>query len=589
MRKAGEASPARDERLANLEQRDPRSGDARGLFVYHLFRKLMMGKQEHGDLEMIVCINRLKQFGIFSDFNGTKIQKFGRYNLVYGWNGTGKSTLSNLFSCFELRSMVPRFSTGQFSVVLEDGSTITESTLHSSQLNIHVFNQRFVHENIDWDKSVKSILLIAKEKIDDLQKLEKLKSELQSKKKAHDDKQSDIKKQREALEKFLTNAAKKMKLGLQAIDTSDSYYLNYDRRKLSNFIQNNGETIIKAESVLPDERVIDLTNAAKPDQLPSIAFASTAIEPDYFKKAAGRIRDLIGTTAVNQAIQRLTDNPDIREWVQAGLEIHKNHDSQSCEFCGSPFAQLRAEALAAHFSKEFTEFQSRLQNAATWIESQGAPANQFPASTEFYKELSAEAEKLQKDYATAAEKIDQQMDAWREALKAKITDPGKTDIQISDVVEDDVTNFNDILKSIVALVGKHNNKTSNFKSETSKSKVALELHFAAAEVQEFDYAGSEKKCNDLESEAKNDHKEIEKISLEVGAIEAALSNETVGAKEFNDILHRFIGRSELCLNFNQKKKGYEIIRNGVGEHDGNLSEGEKTAIAFVYFLSLIHI
>ncbi|MDS6630273.1 AAA family ATPase [Klebsiella michiganensis] len=198
-----------------------------------------------------------------------------RYNLVYGWNGTGKSTLSNLFSCFELRSMVPRFSTGQFSVVLEDGSTITESTLHSSQLNIHVFNQRFVHENIDWDKSVKSILLIAKEKIDDLQKLEKLKSELQSKKKAHDDKQSDIKKQREALEKFLTNAAKKMKLGLQAIDTSDSYYLNYDRRKLFNFIQNNGETIIKAESVLPDERVIDLTNAAKPDQLPSIAFAST--------------------------------------------------------------------------------------------------------------------------------------------------------------------------------------------------------------------------------------------------------------------------------------------------------------------------
>lgn len=419
---------------------------------------------------MIVCINRLKQFGIFSDFNGTKIQKFGRYNLVYGWNGTGKSTLSNLFSCFELRSMVPRFSTGQFSVVLEDGSTITESTLHSSQLNIHVFNQRFVHENIDWDKSVKSILLIAKEKIDDLQKLEKLKSELQSKKKAHDDKQSDIKKQREALEKFLTNAAKKMKLGLQAIDTSDSYYLNYDRRKLFNFIQNNGETIIKAESVLPDERVIDLTNAAKPDQLPSIAFASTAIEPDYFKKAAGRIRDLIGTTAVNQAIQRLTDNPEIREWVQAGLEIHKNHDSQSCEFCGSPFAQLRAEALAAHFSKEFTEFQSRLQNAATWIESQGAPANQFPASTEFYKELSAEAEKLQKDYATAAEKIDQQIDAWREALKAKITDPGKTDIQISDVVEDDVTNFNDILKSIVALVGKHNNKTSNFKSETSKAR-----------------------------------------------------------------------------------------------------------------------
>lgn len=534
---------------------------------------------------MIVRINRLKQFGIFNDFNGTKIQTFGKYNLIYGWNGTGKSTLSNLFSCFELRSLVPRFSAGQFSIALEDGSTITETTLPSSQLNIHVFNQRFIHENIDWDNSVKSILLIAKEKIDDLQKLEKLKGELQSKKKSYDEKISDVKKQREALDKFLTNAAKKMKLGLQAVDTSDSYYLNYDRRKLSAFIQQNSAEIFKAESVLPDDKIIDLTNAAKPDQLPSITFAATAIEPDYFKKAAIRLRDLIGTTAVNQAIQRLTDNPDIREWVQTGLEIHKQHGSQSCEFCGSPVTQLRTEALAAHFSKEFTDFQNRLQNAATWIESQGTPINQIPAPTAFYKELSADFEKLQKEYTSVAEKINQQVQGWREALKAKITDPAKTDIQISDVIEEDVTHFNETLKSIIALVDKHNNKTSNFKVETSKSKVKLELHFAAAEVQEFDYSGSEKNCNNLETEAKLDYKEIEKLDQEVAAIEALLSNETVGAKEFNDTLHRFIGRSELCLNFNQKKKGYEIIRNGLGEHDGNLSEGEKTAIAFVYFIT----
>ncbi|MBG7275271.1 AAA family ATPase, partial [Pseudomonas aeruginosa] len=52
---------------------------------------------------MIVCINRLKQFGIFSDFNGTKIQKFGRYNLVYGWNGTGKSRVSEIL-CNRLMS-----------------------------------------------------------------------------------------------------------------------------------------------------------------------------------------------------------------------------------------------------------------------------------------------------------------------------------------------------------------------------------------------------------------------------------------------------------------------------------------------------
>lgn len=534
---------------------------------------------------MITAINRLRKFGIFTEFNGTKIQNFGKYNLIYGWNGTGKSTLSNLFSCLEHRSLTPRFSTAQFSIALEDGSAITEADLPSSSLNIHVFNQRFIHENIDWDKSVKSILLIAKEKIDDLQKLEKLKLELQAKKTAYEDKQSDLKKQRESLEKFLTNAAKKMKLGLQAIDTSDSYYLNYDRRKLSNFIQNNGDAIVRAESILPDKKVIELTNAAKPDQLPTIIFTPTAIEPDYFKNAVGRLRDLIATTAVNQAIQRLTDNPDIRDWIQTGLEIHKHHNSQTCEFCGSTFTPLRVEALGAHFSKEFTDFQNRLQNAATWIESQGTPINQLPATTELYKEYVAELEKFRKEFTEIAEKINHQIDGWRNALKAKITNPATTDIQIADVIEEDVTKFNDVLKSVVELVGKHNNKTSNFKAETSKSKAALELHFAAAEIQEFDYVNSEKKCNDLEAESKNDQKEIEKLRSELGAIEALLSNETLGAKEFNDILHRFIGRSELCLSFNREKKGYEIIRNGVGEHDGNLSEGEKTAIAFVYFIT----
>lgn len=38
MQKAGKASPARDERLANLEQRGPRSGDVTTCFVYHLFK-----------------------------------------------------------------------------------------------------------------------------------------------------------------------------------------------------------------------------------------------------------------------------------------------------------------------------------------------------------------------------------------------------------------------------------------------------------------------------------------------------------------------------------------------------------------------
>ncbi len=43
-----DASPVRDERIANLEQRGARSGDARELFAYYLFCKKILLKQEHG-------------------------------------------------------------------------------------------------------------------------------------------------------------------------------------------------------------------------------------------------------------------------------------------------------------------------------------------------------------------------------------------------------------------------------------------------------------------------------------------------------------------------------------------------------------
>lgn len=81
----------------------------------------------------------------------------------------------------------------------------------------------------------------------------------------------------------------------------------------------------------------------------------------------------------------------------------------------------------------------------------------------------------------------------------------------------------------------------------------------------------------IEIEHENNKKEIKKI-------EADLSNETIGADKFNEALHKFLGRREISIHFNSTLKGYEITRNNSIGHAKDLSEGEKTAIAFVYFI-----
>lgn len=52
---------------------------------------------------MIKRISKLNQFGIFRNFawDSAEVDDFGRYNLLYGWNYSGKTTLSRVFSALQ--------------------------------------------------------------------------------------------------------------------------------------------------------------------------------------------------------------------------------------------------------------------------------------------------------------------------------------------------------------------------------------------------------------------------------------------------------------------------------------------------------
>jgi wobble nucleotide-excising tRNase len=64
------------------------------------------------------------------------------------------------------------------------------------------------------------------------------------------------------------------------------------------------------------------------------------------------------------------------------------------------------------------------------------------------------------------------------------------------------------------------------------------------------------------------------------SLEKTLIEHRTPADELNNELHSFLGRSDITLAV--KDTGYTITR--MGEPALHLSEGEKTAIAFLYFL-----
>ena len=179
-------------------------------------------------MSTVESIQKLSKFGIFRNYSSTQTQNFGRWNLFYGWNGSGKSTLSALFDALQQRSIAPssNFADADFEVRTSDGVTLKAANVASCALNIRTFNQRFIRENIDWDKSVKGILLVAKERIDEKTALEALRLAYNAaKERASLDKKAQTELDA-TIQKFLSDCAKRTKSSFQVIDTSDTRYLN---------------------------------------------------------------------------------------------------------------------------------------------------------------------------------------------------------------------------------------------------------------------------------------------------------------------------------------------------------------------------
>lgn len=174
---------------------------------------------------------------------------------------------------------------------------------------------------------------------------------------------------------------------------------------------------------------------------------------------------------------------------------------------------------------------------------------------------------------------------WHTVLKEKTANPLETALTVEVISESSVKAFNDAMTDIGAAVDKHNHKSGNFKEETDKAKKRLELHYATTEVKSFKYHEKKKEVVDRTAANETLKTAINTRNTEIRTLEDSLSNEGLGADQFNESLHKFLGRSELTLRFNPVKKGYEILRNDSEQVDGNLSEGEKTAIAFVYFIT----
>lgn len=538
-------------------------------------------------MTLIKNIKSLSDFGIFQNSEWKELSDFKRFNLIYGWNRCGKTTLSRVFSSCEKKSifhqdLFKQFPiNGEFELALFDKTFIKSKEIENSNLAIRVFNQDFIDDNVSFEpnKSSNGIVYLSEGDIESKKKLDKFNkenTELKAK--------SDLaKKNRESKEKIKNSF-------LQSVGREVSNILfdkTYNRTKVELRINEHGIEKIKSQTLDEDSKLKYEEKVKRKVGKEISNYKKIEIKIQLFgglDEIYKHIKSLLAKEVVSETIEKLKNDEELNNWVKKGFEIHKSKDEYGkCLFCNNPLSNQLFDIFSKHFSKDYIDLQNDIEFFINL--SRGLKFSQIPSeNSEIYPELKAE-------YSLKAQKLNSSINAFTSWLSSdlegllnqKSTNPFDKDlIDMLEEPRDFEKEINENISLLNEVIDKHNQQVIGHNDEVAASKEKLELHTIAKAIIEEDYKKMEDEyLSSLQTEQSSskdlsiNEKEIDKIEKETSQIGSALS-------KINSHLKSYFGKDEISLGLDDSKKGYLIYRDGIPA--SNLSEGEKTAIAFSYFI-----
>ena len=282
------------------------------------------------------------------------------------------------------------------------------------------------------------------------------------------------------------------------------------------------------------------------------------------------------------SIERLRDNIDIQKWVESGLILHLEHGSNSCEFCTQSIPENRLPELKGFFNEQDQELKVRvdalsrkLKNAHSTIEKMI-----LPDSAKLYSEIQELYEEKKTDFKKNQSNLLEEITNFRKKVKSK---KESTDKEIDVGAFPQTSPLINLIGEINSLINKHNEKTDEFDGVMEKSKENLECHYLATIYD--DIQSIEKEITSLENKKKEKEFQIEEIEGKIIQNESKISFPQIACDDMNEKLGIFLGRKEISFSISESREDGKYLIERNKQPARNLSEGEKTAIALIYFLT----
>ena len=510
---------------------------------------------------------------------------FSTHSLVYGWNGTGKTTLSNILYCLENKEIcIDDFDTVQFKLDTQSAGTVTHKDISSNTLKLRVFNEQFINANVHFDGTGSNpIVMIGDSNIKLLEEIESDTKKLESDKGVLLELQEERKKAVDT-EEILSNAARKWRqIATDLSATGDKYFgSSFKITQVKNLLsdckvthENVNELTIDAQAEVDAKKSIGSV-------WQKIEFEAT--EDIDLTRIFDRANKLLGG---HVSVKKLADvenlEKPVKEWVEQGVAYHKETDI--CAFCSNHISTTRLEDLAAQFTDLLADAHSQIDELIQEINSLSFD----PLDVDSSKIMPAE----QKIFSECKQSMDDSSKRLSSELiklkgllvekKSYITDQTKTYEPVEYPIKD-LKAYNTAVSELSASIERNNTLVDNIEEENQANLSILMLNCISKELV------TEKYFDNVELNLELDEKiSALKEAVEVDAIALEKKKETINdqkkaVEKINGLLSNFFDNKRIQFKPVEVEgiTTYQIIRNQ--KVAKNLSEGEKSVLALAYFL-----
>ena len=558
------------------------------------------------DIKDFGCYKDYRQHGksgIGNDFND------GRISIFYGRNYSGKSTYSKIFQSIELKQLPEKYGDIDFEIKLANQISIksNEIATHALPIDCKVFNQRYIDDNIYLhnDNKLNSFQIsIGSDTNETLKKIEDIRlNELKPRNEKLSQIESDITKKQQKTKiskdsldsKLRTTASKIKNLKNPSVVVGNKYDIRDIKEEFEKHsghfpilpLQDDDKAVAELEKNVEQAKIRILEkNINKPQKIDLVSFDKNfnfTLFLENMKKLLSKV------VSVSNILDEYKNSPDKINWIKHGIDIH-GENPEKCVFCGNSIDSDFIKNLKLAFSDELSSLENELALQNNTIKSEIQKLDSIPNinKEDYFNDSASDIQNINKDIKITIDNRKRVL----ETLESKILEKQRdifSEIEINDL------NWSDFSKIQVEIDSLYNDtieQIEQFEDRKTKSIDFLRRYHLAKEfpVSEFTRLSQkvyqyQKDIEILNDEHNSLKKEKEKFENDISNLESSLKSEAEAVKRINMILQNSLAHSEMSLKSVDDEEGiyFEVSRNE--ERAYNLSEGEKSLIAFAYYIT----